>query len=188
MTEPVSSVLSPWSNFYMMTGSSAAALTGLMFVVITLVSGGERQRRTHDGIATFSTPTVVHFCAALFISASLAVPWRSLLEPAAVLGIAGLLGIGYVMRVTARTRSLSSYEPDVEDWSWYCVLPFAAYGLLLAGAIALPMLAGSAVFALAAGAIALIFIGIHNAWDVVTFIAIGQGGEPPASSAPPPAD
>ena len=54
-----------------MTGSSAAALTGLMFVVITLVTGQDHTGSRDEGINTFSTPTVMHFCAALLISAIL---------------------------------------------------------------------------------------------------------------------
>ncbi|MBV9232567.1 MAG: hypothetical protein JO030_00880, partial [Candidatus Eremiobacteraeota bacterium] len=39
-------LLAHWANFYVMIGSSAAALTGLMFVVITLVTNMEREART----------------------------------------------------------------------------------------------------------------------------------------------
>jgi len=39
-----------------------------------------------------------------------------------------------------------------------------------------------ALFALAGGALLLIFIGIRNAWDIVTFIAIGGIDEQPSSS------
>jgi hypothetical protein len=91
------SLLSAWSNFYVITGSSAAALTGLMFVVITLGAGG-RSQTSHEGIATFSTPTVVHFGAALLISALLSVPWHSLAHAAVVLGAAGLYGVAYTAR------------------------------------------------------------------------------------------
>ena len=51
-----------WETFYVIVGSSAGALTGLMFVVIALVAefrGSERQ------IEAFGTPTVVHFSAPL---------------------------------------------------------------------------------------------------------------------------
>jgi len=51
MADPASTLLAPWSNYYVITGSSAAALTGLMFVVITLVASVERLRRAPDGIA-----------------------------------------------------------------------------------------------------------------------------------------
>jgi hypothetical protein len=181
MAETASSILTPWSNFYIITGSAAASLTGLMFVVITLVTGVERLRRTPDGISAFSTPTVVHFGAALFVSAMLNAPWPALAYPATLLGLAGLFGVVYVVRVLSRTKRLSAYSPDLEDWAWYTVLPFVAYGAIVAGAILLFSIPVQALFVLAGGTALLIFIGIHNAWDIVTFIAIGGADEPPNS-------
>jgi hypothetical protein len=181
MAEHATSILRAWSNFYVMTGSSAAALTGLMFVVITLVTRTETTTRTQDGIATFSTPTVMHFCAALLVSAVLTAPWHSLVYPAVVVGLAGLYGLVYILRVTLRTSRLTVYIPDFEDWMCYTVLPFVAYGAIFAGAIALAAGPAPALFALAGGVLLLLFIGIRNAWDVVTFLAIGGPNPPPRS-------
>jgi hypothetical protein len=180
MPENVTSLLNPWSSFYILTGSASAGLVGLMFVVITLVMGTERVRKSPDGISTFSTPTVVHFGAALFSSASLSVPWHSMLGPAVLLGLAGLCGVVYVVRLVARTKRLGNYDADAEDWIWYNILPFAAYGAILAGAIMLAKMPVDALFVLAGGVATLIFIGIHNAWDIVTFIVIGSD-QPPDS-------
>jgi hypothetical protein len=181
MTEAAPSVLPPWANFYITTGSSAAALTGLMFVVITLVTGEDRRRGARDGISTFSTPTVVHFGAALLVSEILSAPWRSLVQPATLLGLAGLCGVVYVLHLMRRTRRLRAYKADLEDWVWYTVLPFAAYASILAGAIALPAVPVNALFSLAGGALLLTFIGIHNAWDIVTYLTIGPGAAPSSS-------
>ena len=38
MDNPAHALLSQWETFYFLVGSSGAALTGLMFVVITLVA------------------------------------------------------------------------------------------------------------------------------------------------------
>src|ERR1700674_5398014 len=173
MAENASSFLTPWSSFYVMTGSLAAALTGLMFVVITLITGVERVRRNPDGISTFSTPTVVHFCAALLISAIISAPWHSLVQPATLIGLVGLLGVVYVLRVMHRTKRLTSYKPDLEDWAWYSILPLIAYGTMLAGGIILAVTPVNGLFVLAAGVTMLIFVGIRNAWDIVTYIATG---------------
>ncbi len=172
MNETSSSILTPWSSFYVMTGSSAAALTGLMFIVITLVTGAERLRKNGDGISTFSTPTVVHFGAALLASAILSAPWRALVHPAILLGLAGLGGLAFVLRIMFRTKNLTMYEADLEDWAWYSALPFIAYATLLSGAIMLLRIPIGAMFALGAGVALLIFVGIRNAWDIVTYIAL----------------
>jgi len=162
-----------------MTGSSAAALTGLMFVVIALASGSDRSRKTTDGIATFSTPTVVHFSAALFVSAVLSAPWPSLVSAGIPLGLAGLYGIVHVFRVMIRTRRLTTYTPDTEDWTWFTILPLLAYGAVFAGTLALAAFPRDALFVLAGGVLLLLLIGIRNAWDVVTFLAIGGANDPP---------
>ena len=173
MAETASPFLTAWSNFYFMTGSSAAALTGLMFVVVTLMSG--RPGRTEDayaGVATFSTPTVMHLAAAFLVSAVLIAPWHSLVHAGAAAALVGLAGVAYVLRVMHRTRRLTIYTADVEDWMWYTILPLVAYGVITASATNLAAVPARALFVLAAGILLLIFIGIRNAWDVVTYLAI----------------
>lgn len=170
---------SAWSNFYVMIGSSAAALTGLMFVVITLVTRAEQMSRTEDGISSFSTPTVIHFSEALLVAAILSAPWQSVLAPAVLVGLAGLYGVSHIVRVTLRARRLTTYTPDVEDWIWYMVLPLIAYAATLCGAIGLFVSPAGALFAVAGGVLLLVFVGIHNAWDIVTFLVI-RGGPPPS--------
>ncbi len=174
MTDAVSPALTAWSSFYVITGSSAAALTGLVFVVITLVAGVERVRKAPDGVATFSTPTVVHFCTALFISVVLSAPWHSFVQAAVILGLTGLFGVVYTIRVLLRMRAQDAYDPDAEDWVSYGVLPFVAYVVLVVTAVLLSAMPTQALFALAGVTILLIFIGIRNAWDTVTYIAVGD--------------
>jgi len=171
MPENASPLLTAWSNFYVMTGSAAAALTGLMFVVITLVTGREGAR-SQDGISTFSTPTVMHFAAVLLTSAVLCAPWHVLWPAELSVAIIGVYGVGYVLRILLRARNLSGYNADFEDWTWYLALPFLAYCAVAAGAIGLHFVPGKAFFAIGFGVVFLIFIGIRNAWDVVTFLAI----------------
>jgi hypothetical protein len=167
-------MLGPWSSFYVMIGSSAAALTGLMFVVITLVNNERRVRRNPDGIATFSTPTVLHFCAALFVAAVFTAPWRSLGYVAGLIAAFGTYGAIYLFYVVYRTSRLQNYKADVEDWTWFSILPLLTYLTLVGGAIALLWKPAQALFFVAGATILLIFIGIRNSWDVVTFLAAGN--------------
>jgi len=171
MADSASAALSAWSNFYVMIGSSAAALTGLMFVVITLVTRMERAD-THAGISTFSTPTVLHFATALLISAVFLAPWRSLVHAAVVVALIGLYGVAHILRAMIQTRRLTFYTADLEDWIWYTVLPLVSYASISAGAIALAAGRVEALFILAGGVVLLVFIGIRNAWDIVTYIII----------------
>ncbi len=76
MEQPVHTLLAGWESFYVIAGSVAGTLIGLQFVVIALIADS-RRRTTSPEIAAFGTPTVLHFCAALLLSALLSVPWAS---------------------------------------------------------------------------------------------------------------
>ncbi|HEX3550560.1 MAG TPA: hypothetical protein VHT53_09295 [Candidatus Elarobacter sp.] len=163
------SVFRPWDNFYVITGSAAASLLGLMFVVITLVAS-LRTPSTRRGIATFSTPTVVQFAAALGVAAILAAPWPTTLCAATLIAFGGLCCLVYSLRMLSSARAQEDYEPDVEDLIFYQWLPPAVYLALIVCAIALPFAPRPTLFAIAAIALSLVFMGIHNAWDVVTYV------------------
>ena len=79
------SAFAEWDSFYVIVGSSAGALTGLQFVVITLIAEAQAAKSIVE-IRAFGTPTVVHFCASLLISVILSAPWTSLSGPAIGLG------------------------------------------------------------------------------------------------------
>jgi hypothetical protein len=64
----------------------------------------------------------------------------------------------------------------MEDFLWYTVAPLIAYAVMLAGAMRFIALAQDAPFEVAGSVLLLIFIGIRNAWDVVTFLATGKAG------------
>jgi hypothetical protein len=166
-------MLGEWNSFYVMMGSSAAALTGLVFIVVTLIRD-QRRQGSDAGMATFTTPTVVHFGTALFVSALMSVPFRSIIPITIILVLVGAGGLFYVARIAIQSSSLQSYRPDLEDWTWHVALPFAAYATLVIGAIAMHGPFALALYAPAAAVALLIFIGIHNAWDVVTFLATGK--------------
>jgi hypothetical protein len=169
-------MLGPWSGFYVMVGSSSAALTGLMFVVITIVRDTTRRaNRSSDGISTFSTPTVLHFCAALFVAGVISAPWETLRIPAIMIAAFAAYGAIYVTYLMIRASHLQSYHPDAEDWVWYSLLPLVTYITMCAGALGILWHPSHALFAVGGASLFLIFIGIRNSWDVVTYLAIGEG-------------
>ena len=169
MQEATAPIFSAWESFYVIVGSSAAALTGLQFVVIALVAD-TRARSSPETIGAFGTPTVVHFCAVLLVSAVLSAPWHTLSSVAVILGVAGIAGLVYSFLVTRRARRQTGYKPVFEDWLWHSALPLAAYAMLLIAAISLTLHVSGSLYAIAAVALILLFVGIHNAWDSVTFI------------------
>ena len=183
MEEAARSPLVAWESFYVIVGSSGAALTGLQFVVIALIAES-RTRTTARQIDAFGTPTIVHFCAVLLISAILSAPWHGLSRVSLALGACGFTGVMYGLIVIKRARSQAGYRPVFEDWLWHAALPLIAYALLLVAAIMLGSDPRRVLFVVGASAVLLLFIGIHNAWDSVTYISIGRLETPGESEEP----
>jgi hypothetical protein len=166
MTEVADPGLASWESFYVIVGSSGAALIGLQFVVITLIAG-MRRRATVDTINAFGTPTVVNLGGAVLVSAVMSAPWPSLLPVSASLALCGLAGLAYFLIVIRRARRQTYYQPVGEDWLWYVILPSCIYAALALTALFLRTATRIALFVVGAAALGLLFIGIRNAWDTV---------------------
>jgi len=131
-------------------------------------------------VSAFGTPTVVHFCAVLFVSAVLSAPWHRLSSVGLALGICGTAGLAYGALITWRARRQTGYAPVTEDWVWHVALPLTAYGSLLGAALLLHRHQAPSLFVIGAAAVLLLYVGIHNSWDTVTYIAVAQpGGKEP---------
>jgi hypothetical protein len=160
--------LDDWDSFYVIVGAAAGALIGLQFVVLTLIAAQPPLRVAEAG-AAFATPTIVHFSTALLLSALLRAPWQVIMAPAVLWGLVGLGGVAYVVIVARRMRVQTMYPPDLEDWLFNVALPAAGYATLIASALAAPLHAYDALFAVGAAVLLLLFTGIHNAWDGISY-------------------
>jgi hypothetical protein len=161
--------LARWANFFVIVGSSAGALIGLQFVVITLVAAMPRTPGQEHAGRTYATPTIVHFGTVLLLSGSLSAPWREIVGPAILCGILGVGGVVYSSRVAWRMRIQTLYRPEFEDWLCHAAMPLLAYAVLTVSAYFSMVQTHSAMFGVAFAAVALLFAGIHNAWDGVTY-------------------
>ena len=164
--------LAKWQSFYVIVGSSGAALIGIQFVVLALVAN-LRMRSTAESISAFGTPTVVHFGGALLVSAMMSAPWPSLGPPSVALALCGLGGLGYGAVVIRRVRSQTVYTPGWQDWLWFIILPCSSYASVGLAAMCLHTTTQVALFGIAVAALGLLLLGIHNAWDTLTYIVIG---------------
>ncbi len=174
MEEAALASLSRWANFYVIVGSSAGALTGLQFVVMTLVAQAEAASSMRE-VRAFGTPNVVQFCAALLISVLMCMPWIAVWHLAICLGALAVLGLIYSLAVIRHARAQTGYTPDAADWFWYAILPIVVFVVLGAAAVITKNDAGLSFFLAAGVSLALLFNGIRNAWDTVTYVAVQHG-------------
>ncbi len=173
------SVATGWETFYTIVGSSAGALIGLQFVVISLIASRPVRQGTAEAGSAYATPSVVHFSVVLLLSAVLTAPWDNVTIVAALWGAVGVGGVVYVAVVARRMVRENAYEPVLEDWLFHVGLPLAAYLVLAASALAAPAYPNLVLFLIAGAALLLLFVGIHNAWDAIVyfvFVRPRQGG------------
>ena len=164
----IMSELAKWDSCYVIVGSAAGALIGLQFVVLTLIA-----ERPPTGVAeagsAFASPTIVHFGVAFFLSALVRAPWQTITILAVLWGLIGFGGVAYAVIVIRRMRKQSIYQPQFEDWLFHVVLPLAAYAILALSSFAASSRTREALFGVGGAALLLVFIGIHNAWDSVSY-------------------
>jgi hypothetical protein len=128
----------------------------------------------------------VHFTLALLLSALLCVPWTGYGSLRASLGLLGSSALIYSLAVLRRARRQRSYVPEFEDWLWHVLLPVAAYGAVVAAAVSLDAEGSGPFFAVAAATLVLLCVGIHNAWDTVTYLTLSaMRSRLPSPAAPP---
>ena len=164
--------LAAWQNFYVIVGSSAGTMTALQFVVITLITQA-RAAGSSQNIRAFGTPTVIHFCTALLISAGMVAPWNTIDVLANCLVAFALAGTAYALRIVWHARK-ADYRPDAEDWIWYVGLPFVAHVALLVAAALIRAKIPWYLALVAVDALVFLLLGVRNAWDTVTYIAVSH--------------
>ena len=172
MSDLAGRALPAWQGFYQIVGTSAAALIGIQFVVITLIAT-MRRPATADSISAFGTPTVVQFASTLLVAALLNVPWPSLFPLSIALAMCGLGGLAYGAIAIRRARRQTYYLPEPADWLRYALFPCSAYAILLVSAAFLGTATSLALCATGVASLGLLLIGIHNAWDAVTHMVVG---------------
>ena len=160
--------LAGWQNFYVIVGSSAGALIGLQFVVLSLITRTPATRLNPESGGAYATPTIVHFAVVLGLAAILVAPWDWIGPVTVLWGLVGLGGAVYTAVVVRRMRR-SVYQPEFEDWLFHVLLPLAAYAMLAGASVAARFRLREVLFGVGAAALLLLFAGIHNAWDAVTY-------------------
>jgi hypothetical protein len=178
-----------WENFYVITGSAAAGLTGLTFVVIALASDANMVSLT--GLRAFITPIVIHFGAVLWIASVLSIPGHTALSLEITLILTALaLTVYSVVTVRRMVANMKQYVPAMQDWIWNATLPWLCCLALLSAGPMVTRHPVEALYLVGIVTLAMLFIGVHNAWDLAVWITAERPGrqreQSPPRAAPPP--
>ncbi len=159
-----------WETFYLMVGSSSAALIGLLFVVVTL-NADSRASSREAGLHLFVTPIVFHFAMVFLVSTLPLMPDVGPQTMGIGVSTVGTFGLLLVASTLVRMIFGALPVPHWTDYIFYGGLPLVLYACLLACGIGLLSGAGFAAHGLAAAVLALLFLGIRDAWDLATWLA-----------------
>jgi hypothetical protein len=159
-----------WDNFYLLVGSAAGALIGLLFVVVTLTANMDARMRPR-GAQVYLTPIVFHFAIVVVVSAISEVPGLPPNFAGTMLAISAALGLAYSLLTTIRMFAPGwAHPPDASDRFFYGIFPAINYLALGTAAASVWFASTAAPYAVGGIMLVLLLMGIRNAWDLATFI------------------
>ncbi len=145
-----------WHDFYVLLGTAAATLVGLLFVAASVGSSIFTEDKQH-ALRAFLSPSVVHFSSVLVACLIAIAPVSGWVLLGLLVGADGLFGFVYCGLVwRSMVRHGLSRTIDMQDRLGYAALPAVGYVLVIAAGIALAWQhgIGCGVLALGRGAVA----------------------------------
>jgi hypothetical protein len=162
-------MLHGWDNFFIMAGTTAATLIGLVFVAVTVGTGFSKSSIVH-GTRGFLTPTLIRFSGVLFLSLVVVAPWPSAKPIGIILSLGGIAGFAYQISVIVARHKVGLILLDWRDWLPHVGVPALGSGSLVAGAAGLLAERSFAPYAIAGAAVLQLFAGIYGAWDLTLWM------------------
>ena len=161
-----------WGEYYLLAGSAAAVLIGLIFVVVTLMQDKPRSTML-SGARLYMGPVVLQVSFVLVLSAAALTPGISHRNYAIVAGVVALWGLYRGVQSTIGIQHLC-WQEDPPHWSdtwFYGVIPSVISLGVAAVAWGFWTEAAWAVHGVAVAITAILLLAIRNEWDLITWLA-----------------
>ena len=161
-----------WGEFYLLAGSAAAVLIGLIFVVVTLMQDKPRSTMM-AGARLYMGPVVLQVSFVLVLSAAALTPGIAARDYAIIAAIVALWGLYRGVQSIVGIRKLY-WQEDPPHWTdqwFYGVFPtILSLGV---AEVAWAFWVGEtwAVNGVAVAITAILLLAIRNEWDLVTWLA-----------------
>lgn len=158
-----------WDSFFLLIGGAAGGLIGLLFIVVTLMQGGDSGLRLKSA-SVYMTPTVAHLAMVLTLSALATAPRLSPTTAGVVFGACALTCLVFTGRASLMLITSAVKATHWSDLWGYGLAPLATSLGLAVSAASVWFAPEWAARGIAASVIAMLLIAIRNAWDLVTWI------------------
>lgn len=159
-----------WDEFYLLAGSAAAVLIGLIFVVMTLMQDRPRSS-VLAGSRLYMGPVVLQVSFVLVLSAAALVPGITARAFAATCAVVAIWGAIRGLMSAIGIWRIEGGEVHWTDKWFYGVAPTALYLALAFTAWAFWSAQPWAQITVAATITGLLLLSIRNEWDLVTWLA-----------------
>jgi hypothetical protein len=173
-----------WHDFYVLVGTASATLVGLMFVAASIGANVFNQDK-QPAMSAFIGSTVVNFSTVLFICILAAIPSHTFATLGGLIVAAGLAGLIYSGRIWVQIFIRRSFAVDMMDRLFYGTVPVLGYLLVTIAGVMLLVRSTASPEVVAAALITLLLAGIHNAWDMMSWIVIRTSATPANPPSPP---
>jgi hypothetical protein len=170
-------MLQRWHDFFILTGTAAATLLGLVFVAGSIAATIPNEKLGDiETRSLWVTPIVAAFIRVLVVSTLGVIPDQSATSFGYFLSIFAVLDLGRMMWITRGMREvhMSQAKLTAGDWWWYVIFPLLATLSVAAAAFALAAGQSLPAQVLAVGLIGHLVIGVHNTWELVDWLATRQ--------------
>ena len=172
MTPSFETDLASWHDFYLLVGTGAFTLIGLMFVAVTFGAHLFNEKNMETARA-FLDPTVIHFVQVLVIAGLVLTPGIGPSVFGGLLAAVGVLSLMVLAGVHEGLRTAQSQYNDLElsDWLTGFVIPLVVYLGFVGCGVAFFM--GREMFGpLAVLNIMVLLTSIYSAWELILWLAV----------------
>jgi hypothetical protein len=162
-----------WQNFYLLAGTAAATLIGLMFVAVTFGASLVNSQTTSTARA-FLDPTLAHFIHVLLTACLMVSPTIGATLLGSVLLTISVVRTAGLVRTFRHMKEAHRKFNDVElsDWLTGIALPFLLFLLLAASGAGFLAGYAAAFSALGIATVAILLLGIIGAWELMIWMAL----------------
>jgi hypothetical protein len=164
-----------WQSFYILVGTAAATLIGLMFVAITF-GAGLITPQTSPTVRSFLDPTVTHFGQILLTACLMTIPTMVPMVLGVLLVGLSALRMRALVRVFGHMREAHRTRHDIElsDWLTGIALPALCHTLLFATGVGFVKGYAAAFNGLAIITTVMLLTGVFSAWELMVWMAVAR--------------
>jgi hypothetical protein len=163
-------MLREWHDFYLLVGTAAATLIGLIFVAISFGANVKAEERQRADVNAWVTPSLVYLVEVFVIAGAAVAPidpwWLGVL-------LCGVLVFNLPFGLWRLRYLFSQHREEAIPgltWLWQSLLPSLAQLVLGAGALGLLRLDARSVSPIAIAVVVLLLCAVRNAWTLVIYL------------------